>query len=145
MLRVREIRRAGAWTEAPSDRVILPADARNRRRRVLKSAGRLEFLLDRAETVLLRQGDGLVLEDGRIVLVEAADEAILEITAPDPEHLMRIAWHLGNRHLPAEIHPDRVIIAEDHVIAEMVRALGGTVVPRQGPFNPEGGAYGHGH
>jgi urease accessory protein len=111
----------------------------------LKGERGLEFLLDRGEATLLRDGDGLVLQDGRVVAVQAAAESLLEITAENPDLLMRLAWHLGNRHLPTEIHARCLVIRDDHVIAEMVEALGGRVRMIQAPFNPEGGAYAHGH
>jgi urease accessory protein len=145
MLRAREVRRAGSWQGEPADRVVLPYDARHRRRRAIRTPRGLEFLLDLAEATLLREGDALPLDDGRLVLVEAADEPVLEITAPDAALLMRLAWHLGNRHLPTEVHADRLVILRDHVIAGMVHALGGTATERMRPFNPEGGAYAHGH
>ena len=99
MLRVAEVKKAGAWAPPEADVVVLPYDARNRRRRALKGERGLEFLLDRSEATLLRDGDGLVLQDGRVVVVRAAAESLLEITAGDRGLLMRIAWHLGNRGL----------------------------------------------
>ena len=89
-------------------------------------------------------GDGLRLEDGRIVAVEAAPERLLEITCADERALARIAWHLGNRHLATEIGERTIHIRDDHVIADMVRGLGAEVRSVERPFNPEGGAYGHG-
>lgn len=145
MLRVVEVRKAGEWAPPAADRVVLPYDARHRRRRALESERGLRFLLDRGEATLLRDGDGLVLQDGRIVVIEAAAERLLEITADAPGLLIRLAWHLGNRHLPTEIYEDRLVIREDHVIADMMTALGGRVRPIEAPFNPEGGAYAHGH
>jgi urease accessory protein len=139
------VRRAGSWNGEAADRVVLPYDARHRRRRAIKTERGLEFLLELSAATLLRDGDALPLDDGRLVRVEAADEKVLEITAPDRLLLMRVAWHLGNRHLPTEMHADRLVILFDHVIADMVRALGATVVERLAPFNPEGGAYAHGH
>ena len=93
---------------------------------------------------LRRAGDGLRLEDGRIVAVEAAPERLLEITCADERALARVAWHLGNRHLAAEIGTREIHIREDHVIADMVLGLGAKVRSVERPFNPEGGAYGHG-
>ena len=142
--RAREVRRAGSWDGEAADRVVLPYDARHRRRRAIKTERGLEFLLELSAATLLRDGDALPLDDGRLVRVEAADEKVLEITA-ERGLLMRVAWHLGNRHLPTEVHADRLVILFDHVIADMVRALGATVVDRMAPFNPEGGAYAHGH
>jgi urease accessory protein len=100
----------------------------------------LEFLLDLAKPQVLRAGDGLRLDDGRIVAVEAAPEHLLEITC-DLRALARIAWHLGNRHLAAEIGAHAIHIREDHVIADMVRGLGAKVRSVERVFSPEGGAY----
>jgi urease accessory protein len=131
--------------------VRLDYDHRTRRRIALTGAGGLEFLLDLAKAPVLAPGDGLKLEDGRIVAVEAAPERLLEIACADERALARIAWHLGNRHLAAEIGARAIYIRDDHVIADMARGLGAEVRTVQRPFNPEGGAYslgaahGHGH
>ena len=96
---------------------------------------------------VLDDGDAVRLEDGRLVEVKAAPERLVEIRAESPLQLKRIIWHLGNRHVPAEITDDAVYIAEDHVLSEMVRGLGATATPVTRPFRPERGAYddGHGH
>ena len=144
MLRATDILLAGLWDGKPADVVRLDYDRRTRRRISLTGLGGLAFLLDLAKAPVLRSGDGIRLEDGRIVAVEAAPERLLEITCADALELARIAWHLGNRHLAAEIG-DRVIhIRDDHVIADMVRGLGAEARLVQRPFQPEGGAYGHG-
>jgi urease accessory protein len=151
MLRATEVLASGAWKGKPADVVELDWDGRTRRRIALSAKGGLAFLLDLARAPVLRAGDGLRLEDGRIVAVEAAPERLLEIDCRDPRLLARIAWHLGNRHLPAEIAASVIHIRDDHVIAEMARGLGGEVRIVSRPFNPEGGAYsqggvhGHGH
>jgi len=129
----------------PFDSIILPHDGRYRRRVTMRTEGGLVFLLDLPEATHLMHGDGLVLEDGSIIAVVAAEEPVMEITARDAHHLARIAWHLGNRHLPTEILPDRLRIAPDAVIEDMVRGLGGTVRRVEARFEPEGGAYGVGH
>lgn len=126
---------------AGEDSVRLDHDLRNRRRMVFTTAAGKAILLDMARTVHLRDGDGLELEDGAIVRVEAAAEALIEITAPDLPGLVRIAWHLGNRHLPTQLLGDRLRIRHDHVIAEMVVGLGGVCEGVMAPFDPEGGAY----
>jgi urease accessory protein len=144
MLRATEILRAGLWNAQPADVVRLDYDHRTRRRIALTGAGGLSFLLDLAKTPVLSAGDGLRLEDGRIVAVEAASERLLEITCADDRALARIAWHLGNRHLATEIGARVVYIREDHVIADMARGLGAEVRALERPFNPEGGAYGQG-
>ncbi len=135
---------AARVTAAPVDVVRLDFEHRHRRRLVLTGEGGLAFLLDLPEVPSLAEGDALELEDGRLVRVHCADEALLEVDAPDPRTLARLAWHLGNRHLPTEIGPGRLRIRADHVIEDMLRRLGATVRPLQAPFHPEGGAYGHG-
>jgi urease accessory protein len=145
MLRATEVLPAGSWAGEPADTVRLDYDLRTRRRIVLTGAGGVTFLLDLAEAPALRSGDGLRLEDDRIVAVEAAPERLLEISCSNGRELARIAWHLGNRHLPAEIAAGKILIRDDHVIAELVRALGAHVRLVERPFQPEGGAYAHGH
>ena len=129
------------------DRVVLESGERHRRRIALRGAGGLGFLLDLPEAAVLDDGDALVLEDGRLIWVEAAPERLLEIRAASDHALKRLIWHIGNRHIPAEIGAEAVWIADDHVLADMVRGLGGTAEPVERPFRPEGGAYsgGHGH
>ena len=140
---------AGAWSGAPADKVTLDYDARFRRRRAMRGDGGLEFLLDLPEATELRDGDGLRMEDGRIVAVRAAPEPVADLAARDAHHLVRLAWHLGNRHLPTQIFRDRLRIRQDHVIEAMAQGLGAEVTRLDAPFNPEGGAYGvgrtHGH
>ncbi|SDA26295.1 urease accessory protein [Methylobacterium sp. UNC378MF] len=129
------------------DRVVLDHGDRHRRRVAMRGAGGLGFLLDLPEPTVLEDGDALVLQDGRLVWVEAAPERLLEIRAGSDHALKRLIWHIGNRHIAAEIGPDAVWIAHDHVLAEMVRGLGGTAESVERPFRPEGGAYSgdHGH
>jgi urease accessory protein len=148
MLRASTVIAAGGWTGEPADSVVLDYDERHRRRVTMKGVRGLEFLLDLDEALLLRGGDGLKLEDGRIVEVVAAPEPLTEIRAPEPAALVRIAWHLGNRHLPTELTRKALRIRRDPVIEEMARGLGAAAVAIEAPFNPEGGAYakgGHDH
>ncbi|MDJ0683200.1 MAG: urease accessory protein UreE [Alphaproteobacteria bacterium] len=145
LVRAASVLQRGAWSGAPSDRVLLDYDARHRRRIRMTGAGGLTFLLDLPRPAALAQGDALQLEDGRLVEVAAAPEELLSITAPDDHTLLRLAWHLGNRHLPTEIQPGAVFIRYDHVIEEMVKKLGGSVERVHRPFQPEGGAYGPAH
>jgi urease accessory protein len=128
----------------------LDHDMRNRRRAVYRPAIGAPLLLDMERVVHLRGGDLLVLDDGGRVKIRAAAEPLIEITAPDQHALVRIAWHLGNRHLPTQLAESRLLIREDHVIAAMVEGLGGTCRAVLAPFDPEGGAYkggehNHGH
>ena len=88
----------------------------------------------------LAEGDLLQLEDGGLVAVRAAPEALLEVTGDLP----RLAWHIGNRHTPCQIEPHRLLIQTDHVLEAMLKGLGGHVRAVEEPFSPEGGAYGHG-
>src|SRR5579872_3391154 len=150
MLTSRSVRPAGSWTGAPADCVVLDHDDRYRRRLAMTGVRGLAFLLDLPEAVMLRAGDGLALEDGRIVEVVAAPEPLAEIRCKDAVALARVAWHLGNRHLPVELTRRALRIRRDHVVEEMARGLGADVLAIEGPFNPEGGAYAgpaheHGH
>jgi urease accessory protein len=144
-VRAIAIRPCGSWQGKPADAIVLPFSERRRRRLALTAAGGLTFLLDLPAVSTIRDGDALELEDGRMIAVRAAAESLHEIICPDRHRLMRIAWHLGNRHLPTQLLGDRIRIREDHVIAEMVRGLGGTVTALAAPFDPEGGAYAGGH
>ena len=104
-----------------------------------------ELLLDLPQAVRLRDGDGLQLEGGSVIRVQARPEPLLDIHAHDAAGLVRIVWHLGNRHLPVQLLGDHIRIRADHVIADMVRALGGHVHALEAPFDPEAGAYAGGH
>jgi urease accessory protein len=141
MLRAEKVVPAGHWSGTPADTVVLDFDARYRRRVTMTGVGGLEFLLDLAEATMLRGGDGLRLEDGRVVEVVAEPEPLAEIRAADPLALTRVAWHFGNRHLPTEIMPKALRIRRDPVIEAMVAGLGARVIALEAPFNPEGGAY----
>jgi urease accessory protein len=145
-MRATNVKPAGSWPGDAADSVVLATDDRHRRRMAMTGTRGLLFVLDLPEAVWLRHGDALVLEDGRLVEVLAAPEPLLEIRCADPLHLARIAWHLGNRHLPSQIFPRYIRIRRDHVIAEMARQLGAKVTEIEAPFDPEGGAYeGGGH
>ena len=145
-MRAHEVRPAGSWDGAgAADHVSIDYDRRFRRRILLRTDAGRDVLLDLPQAVRLRDGDGLVLEDGGIVRVVARPEALLEIHAHSDAELVRIAWHLGNRHLPVQLIRDRIRIRRDHVIAEMVELLGGHVEEIEAPFDPEAGAYAGGH
>ncbi|MEO0574116.1 MAG: urease accessory protein UreE [Pseudomonadota bacterium] len=125
--------------------VVLDFQDRHRRRLTLTTEDGMSFLLDLPHTQALADGDRLVLTDGRRIRVNAKHEALLHIRAADPHTLMRIAWHLGNRHLAVAMFADRIDILADHVIAQMVQGLGGQVTQGHGVFQPERGAYAHEH
>ncbi len=146
----RILRRAGEWS-GEDDRVTLGYEARFLRRKVLTTDRGECFLVDLAQAVSLARGDAFELADGRLIAVIAAEEPLLEITAADAADaaeaagtLARLAWHIGNRHAPCQIARDRLLIAPDHVLREMVENLGGRLREVREPFTPEGGAYGHG-
>jgi urease accessory protein len=141
MNRATKVIPAGQWSTLSIDTVELDFEARHRRRITLKGLRGFEFLLDLPQAMRLRNGDGLLLEDGRIVLVKATREPLTEITARGPTELARLAWHLGNRHLPVQVLGDKLRIRRDHVIEDMVRGLGATVTKVTAAFDPEGGAY----
>lgn len=142
-MRARTILSAGAWDRALEvDTVVADHDQRHRRRILLHTTGGRDVLLDLKRAHHLRDGDGLLLDDdGGVVRMISAPERLLVITAIDASALLRLAWHLGNRHLPTALHADRLLIREDHVIADMVRGLGGHVEAIEAPFDPETGAY----
>lgn len=150
MAMVRAIRREpqGARQGLIEDEVRLDFDGRYRRRIALVGVNGLSFLLDLPKPERLRHGDALLLDDGRRVRVTAAPEPLAEITASSADALVRIAWHLGNRHLPVMLADGRIFIRQDHVIEAMVAGLGAAVRRVEAPFDPESGAYaegGHGH
>ncbi len=148
MIRATQVRGSHRWSQPPADTGVLDFDDRHRRRMVMTGTRGLEFLLDLENAVALRGADALVLEDGRLVEVVAAAEPLAEIRCKDPAHLVRVAWHLGNRHLPTQITARGLRIRRDHVIEAMVTGLGARIVEIEAPFDPEGGAYaggGHGH
>ncbi|HTB00136.1 MAG TPA: urease accessory protein UreE [Bradyrhizobium sp.] len=141
MIRATRVQGQHRWNEPAADTVVLDFDDRHRRRMAMTGTRGLEFLLDLENAVALRGGDALVLEDGRLVEVVSAPEPLLEIRGADPHHLIRVAWHLGNRHLPTQIMPKGLRIRRDHVIEAMVKGLGARVIEIEAPFDPEGGAY----
>jgi urease accessory protein len=146
MYRVTSIKPAGDWAGASArDRVVLDAGDRNRRRFVLTGEKGTEILLDFAAPVSLRDGDGLVLDDGSIVLVAGAPEKLVEISAGSALDCVRLAWHLGNRHTDVQIVGNKIRIRRDHVLEDMLRGLSATLTPLDAPFYPEAAAPAHEH
>jgi urease accessory protein len=152
--RARSVLRSGGFPGADAiDRVVLDADERYRRRIVLTGETGAKFLLDFAEVTPLHDGDGLVMDDGTIVAVVAKPEPLVEIAAgrqacdrsAGAAVVARLAWHLGNRHAEVEILGDRLRMRRDHVLEEMLAGLGAELTPLDAPFEPERGAYQHGH
>lgn len=144
--------RATAITRRPAvkaalvfDTVTLDHEDRNRRRVALKGDAGTDVLLDLDKAAVLNDGDALKLEDGRLIRVTAAPERLMEIRAENPLRLLTMAWHIGNRHTPAEITADAIYIAHDHVLAEMVRGQGCSLSEVMRAFQPQRGAYDHGN
>jgi len=136
----QSVRKSGNWSTA-LDTCSLTYEDRFLRRKVLSTDRGERFLVDFAHTTSLNHGDALELSDGRLIQVIAADEDLLEVTG---DHLLRLAWHIGNRHTPCQIEVDRLLILRDHVLRDMLERLGADLREVVAPFTPEGGAYGHG-
>jgi len=146
MKRSSEVRSSGGWAAASAiDRVVLDADQRARRRSVLTGENGTIFMLDLPKPTTIRDGDGLVLDDGSIVRVAGKPEPLVEIAAGSAHDLARLAWHLGNRHTDVQVVGEKLRIRRDHVLEDMLRGLGATLIPLEAPFDPEPGAYGQHH
>lgn len=128
----------------PFDTVTLDHAERRLRRRLLRLAHGEEVMVDLPQTVTLDHGSALELEDGRLAGIIAADELLYEIRGRDPAHLVRLAWHIGNRHTAAQLEDTRILIQRDHVLKTMLEGLGATVDNVTEPFFAEHGAY-HSH
>jgi urease accessory protein len=154
MKRVVNLKQSGEWDVVSAiDRVVLDAGDRNRRRIVMTAEKGTQFLLDFAKPVSLRDGDGLVLDDGSIVLVSGEPEKLIEISAGSALDAVRLAWHLGNRHTDVQIVAGKLRIRRDHVLEDMLRGLGAQLLAVDAAFDPEsptpsqehGHEHDHGH
>ena len=143
-LRATSVRRAGLTGRLPFEEVVLDAAERHLRRKLVTLRDGSEIHVDLEKPIHLHHGDCLQLEDGRLIEVIAAQEDLTEITARDAAHLLQLAWHIGNRHLPAQIEPTRILIRRDPVIAHMLQHQGAKTSDVCETFSPEHGAY-HGH
>jgi urease accessory protein len=144
-MRAISIKAAATWSGEPADCVVLDYDDRRRRRVAMRGEKGLPFLLDLPLATGLHGGDALVLEDGRLIEVVAAPEPLLEIRCRDAQQTVRIAWHLGNRHIPTQLCEAALRVRRDHVVAKLAIQLGAQVMEIEAPFDPEGGAYAHHH
>jgi urease accessory protein len=143
--RAHKVLAADAWNKSQAvDHVVLDAVERHRRRITLTGERGTVFLLDLPQPAALRDGDGLLLDDGSVVRVAGKPEALTEISAATPRELARIAWHIGNRHTEVQVVGEALRIRRDHVLEAMLRGLGARLTPMEAPFDPEQGAY-HGH
>lgn len=141
MIEANSIIERGAFLGEAADCITLDEAQRHRRRMAMVSDGGIAFLLDLAEARLLREGDAIVLSDGRYVVVKAKPEELYAVQGRDGVHLLTLAWQIGNRHLPCQIEADRILLRRDHVIGEMLRELGAQVEEVEAAFDPVGGAY----
>ncbi len=139
------IRRDAVDHDRIVDVITLDHGDRHRRRIVLNADGGTTFLLDLDKADVLEDGDAIRLDSGWLVEVRAAPERLIEIKAGDPLELLTLAWHIGNRHVPAEIAKDTIYIGYDHVLVYMLRGLGAQVEIIERPFRPVRGAYHHEH
>jgi urease accessory protein len=139
MFRVTEIKPAGTFGP-PTDRVVLDADDRQRRRVVLTGEKGTRLLLDFEKPVTLRDGDGLVLDDGSVVAVTGQAEQLIEVSGKAPLDFVRLAWHIGNRHTDIQFVDNRFRIRRDHVLEDMLKGLGAVTMPVDAPFDPESAA-----
>jgi urease accessory protein len=149
MLTASKFLRQGEWSGAAWDVVVLAHDERHLRRKVLRLEHGDEVLVDLEAAVSLDHGDVLVLDNGKLVEVIAGEEELLEVLPQNAVHLAELCWHIGNRHLAAQIEAGRVLVLKDHVIKAMLEGLGAHVHIGSEPFHPARGAYaghgGHGH
>ena len=137
MIRATSVLPAGSWTGTVADIVLLDFEARHRRRLAMSGRGGVSFLLDLPIAMALHPGDGLVLEDGRIVAVEAATERLVDVSADSAPRLARIAWHIGCRYLPTQFLGDHLRIRPDSELEAFLAGLGATLLRLDAPFDPE--------
>jgi urease accessory protein len=126
---------------SPDDTITLGETDRHRRRMKMVSDNGVEFMLMLPEARLLTHGDGLVLDDGRIIEVLAQPESLYQVFGKGSHHLLQLSWHMGNRHLPAQVMDDHIRIRSDHVMRTMLEGLGAQIREITAPFDPESGAY----
>lgn len=141
--RSTQIEKAGETSSVALGAVLLTHDERHLRRKLLHMINEDVVMVDLKEPVVLGHGDRLIVDGGHINVM-AAEEKLLDIRGRDRLHLMELCWHLGNRHLAAEIGEERILIERDHVIKSMLEGLGATVTETVEPFSPVHGAY-HSH
>jgi urease accessory protein len=144
-LRATSFVRAQYLLETPWEIVVMDASERHLRRKLITLQHGDEVLVDLEKPIKFADRDCLILEDGRLVQIIASDEELLAVTARDAVHLTQLAWHIGNRHLEAQIEETRILIRQDHVIAKMLEQLGAKVTKVRETFSPEHGAYAYAH
>lgn len=145
MIYCHEVQRHGSANTQHDDTITLDETDRRRRRIRLCSDNGIEFVLELQSTTLLQENDSLLLSDGRSIRVQSKPESLYKVTGNDAAHLLTLAWHVGNRHLAAQISPDYFLIRKDTVIRTMLEELGASVSEVEAGFNPLGGAYDRAH
>ena len=135
-----KIRRSTGMSMGTFEVCVLTYDERFLRRKVIKTVHDETLLVDLPQTTSVDHGDAFELTDGRLIECFAADEDLYKVTG----NLLRLVWHIGNRHTPCQIEPDHLLIQRNHVMKDMLEKLGATIQEVHLPFQPEGGAYGHG-
>jgi urease accessory protein len=130
-----------------ADTVILDYAQRSAQNLTVTGVKGVRFEIDLATPARLRTDDVLQLDDGGLIEVVAAPEPLIEARAADLPQLARIAWHLGDRHVPAQLYANRIRVRAEPAIEELLKALGARLARIEAPFEPEGGAYAsaHGH
>ena len=141
MLKVKKIINNNKWGFSNDDEIILDYLERNRRRISFKTKKKVTFLLDEKNPVYLCDGSCLILNNNYKIKVHAKNEEVLKILSNDKKKLLALAWHIGNRHVPAEIHKEFILIKKDEVISKMLKLLGARILKKKLPFTPESGAY----
>jgi urease accessory protein len=144
MLRASKILPANETTARAALKLVLDHDQRRLRRKLLVATDGTEVMVDLPETTTLEHGGALEAEDGTLIGIEAAPEPLYAVSAKSAADLVRLAWHIGNRHTPAELAADKILIRRDHVLGAMLIGLGAKIAEIEAPFSPEHGAY-HGH
>jgi len=146
MKRIIEIKESGLISkDLCHDNIILDYDSRNKRRSVMITKKKQEVILDLEGLKVINDRSVFVLEDKSYIYVEAKSEKLLKIKANSATTLNKIIWHIGNRHVPAEIKENSIFIAYDYVLEDMIKKLGGDIKIVNRAFNPEKGAYSGGH
>jgi len=133
------------------DSVMLAPDQRRLQSAHLTGVNGTLIGLMLPEPVMLRMGDAFELDDGSFVDIVIEPEPLTEVRGNDLTHLARLAWHLGDRHVPVQVLTNRLRLRRDDALEAMLAALGARLTPIEAPFDPEGGAYAthaapdHGH
>src|SRR5436305_11820709 len=141
MLRVVRVVSSEGSSARRVDRIILNSEQRRLRTGQFTGVNGTAIAAMLPEPVLLRNGDALELDDGSIVDVVIEPEPLIEVRGDDLTHLARLAWHLGDRHVPVQIFTNRLRMRPDLPLEAMLKGLGGRLATIEAPFDPEGGAY----